>query len=529
MTKRIIIRSGLFTFIIFVVGMSAWHVSRSWWRSAQSEGTVLRFSHWQLEPGVRRAFDEIARDYEALHPDVRIEQLAIPGRSYSQWGRTQLIGGSAPDLMQIGLGVSRGLFFKDFIPITAYVNQPNPYNRDNALADVPWRSTFNDGMVSSFDVKTMECFGASLFSATMRLCSNQELLRKVTGSDDFPANFTELQQLRDTLHQYNQDHGTSIALISSAGYYSVTIFRTFFSTQTQKLASELNPLIDFPLLFEDFYLSYLEGRWTMQDEAIRSAALLLREASTLMAPGYVQAGSDQAQFTFIQGHSLIMVLSSLQATGILENADFPVQINRIPQTQTNNPVFGSYMRGPLAEAPLNSYGAFGITRTSPHKEVALDFLRYLTSQEVCQKFTRISRNLPTVVGVEATESMQNFFPSLKGFPPGPDLLTGYEMRAVFAQQQHLLASPSSTADEFLTALEPSMRTTMRSDLERIVKSREIGIRVLESPIAATERLSRIHPKETPLVGKLSDQLETQNEIEAAAYYTRLRLHRSASK
>ena len=196
MTRRTFIRGGLITLVTFVVGWSVWHVSRPWRRDAESEGTVLRFSHWQLEPGVRQAFEVIARDYEALHPGIKIEQLAVPGRTYSQWGRTQLIGGTAPDLMEIGQGITRGHYFKDFLPITEHVNQPNPYNRDNALADVPWRNTFHDGMAASFDDKTMECFGASLFSSTMRICVNQELLRQVTGSASFPTNFAEFQQLQ---------------------------------------------------------------------------------------------------------------------------------------------------------------------------------------------------------------------------------------------------------------------------------------------------------------------------------------------
>ncbi len=39
---------------------------------------VIRFVHWQLESGMREAFDQMARRYMALHPDVRVEQFAVP-------------------------------------------------------------------------------------------------------------------------------------------------------------------------------------------------------------------------------------------------------------------------------------------------------------------------------------------------------------------------------------------------------------------------------------------------------------------
>ena len=64
--------------------------------SANSDVEVIRLAHWQLEPGVREAIDEIAADYMKLHPDVKVEQLPIPGKVWKQWLRTQLVGGALP-------------------------------------------------------------------------------------------------------------------------------------------------------------------------------------------------------------------------------------------------------------------------------------------------------------------------------------------------------------------------------------------------------------------------------------------------
>ncbi|HUU23741.1 MAG TPA: hypothetical protein VM389_14500, partial [Phycisphaerae bacterium] len=67
---------------------------------------VVRFAHWQLEGRCVEALNEACRDYERLKRekdgiDVAVRQIEIPERAYEQWTRTQLIGRTAPDLMEL--------------------------------------------------------------------------------------------------------------------------------------------------------------------------------------------------------------------------------------------------------------------------------------------------------------------------------------------------------------------------------------------------------------------------------------------
>jgi raffinose/stachyose/melibiose transport system substrate-binding protein len=83
------LRIGLFIILGgFTLGLSVWQVARSSLANHDPDRITIRFSHWQLESGVREAFDVLARDYEELHPEVRIEQLPIPIRIYRQWTST---------------------------------------------------------------------------------------------------------------------------------------------------------------------------------------------------------------------------------------------------------------------------------------------------------------------------------------------------------------------------------------------------------------------------------------------------------
>ena len=84
---------------------------------------VIRFTHWQIEAGPREAFDAMIKRYEELNPNVRVEQVAVPGNVYNQWLRTQLIGGTASDIIEFGRHMQgmNDVPPRFFAPISEYV------------------------------------------------------------------------------------------------------------------------------------------------------------------------------------------------------------------------------------------------------------------------------------------------------------------------------------------------------------------------------------------------------------------------
>ncbi len=66
---------------------------------------TITFAHWGLEDGYREGVAEAIRRFEELKAregeKVRVIQLAVPSRGYSQWFLTQLIGGNAADVRDL--------------------------------------------------------------------------------------------------------------------------------------------------------------------------------------------------------------------------------------------------------------------------------------------------------------------------------------------------------------------------------------------------------------------------------------------
>lgn len=519
----------LFMLVLVAFLASAYAVGRRWLRDHAGDRVTLRFAHWQLEPGVRDAFDTLARDYERLHPNVRIEQLLIPENIFRQWCTTQLVGGSAPDLVQIGKGVGHGPTKRYFVPFTAEANQPNPYNAGTSLAQTPWRNTFIDGMNAGYDPETFECYSATLFTGSVRMYYNADLLREITGSDTPPATFNELRLLCARVRDFARANNRDLVPIAGSQLSGSILMDGLFQSQTQRLACELNPGAWFPVDVEEFSLAYLNRRWSLEDPAFRQAAELMRVAGQLMPPGFMESGREQANLMFVQGRALMMMGFSVENAGVTKQVKFRLRAFRCPQPATDDPRFGPQMVAPAAENALATYGGFGLTRSSRHPEQALDFLRFLTSEASCRTYTRISRNLPVIVSVPVSEELHDFAPQLAGYPPGPSYMYSLEPKALLLRTQHLLYGPEGDTAVFIARFGREFGDALRRDFERNIQFRTGSVRRTESTLAATRQLLLREPTSAILTARYQSQVEAQNELEAGIYYTQLRLDQAAAR
>jgi raffinose/stachyose/melibiose transport system substrate-binding protein len=506
--------------------LACWRVGSRVVRDHASSRITLRFAHWQLEGGIREAFDVIARDYEALHPNVRVEQMTIPVSLYLSWGMSQLVGGEAPDLVEIKGGMGGPEIYTYFIPITEEVAQPNPYNAGTPLAGVPWRNTYADGMDNAYTGALFETYGASVFASTVRIFYNVDLMREITGQTEPPRTFEQFLALGQRVRAHADRTGRPLLPVVCS--YGMTMMDDLFRSQTQRLACEMNPGARFPANAgdpTDLYLGYLTRQWTLDHPGIRGGAELMRLMGRELAPGFMQLNREQAVFYFAQGRALMFMGFSSDATGITRQVNFPVRAFRNPSPAPGATGFGANLMGPNAEGALFTYGTLAIPRSSPHPEVALDFLRFLTSQPEDRKFARISGSLPVIVGIEPEGFAKDLMPDGRGFPSGPTFTLG-ETGRVFAKNLNLLFGPHGSSDTFLGALGRDLSGSMRADLENTARQNRRTVALNDTSIEAVHRLLTSGAPSAALQRKYQGLVETQNELEATACYIELRLRQA---
>jgi raffinose/stachyose/melibiose transport system substrate-binding protein len=492
--------------------------------AAEPGRVVLRLAHWQLEAGVKEAFDEIARDYEALHPKVRIVQMRIPQRVFPQWALTQLVGGTAPDLIEIGYNLETLQQARYLTPITEFVSQPNPYNTGTPLEGVPWRSTFVDGLAVGYNDKLGDYYGVPTFFATVRVFYNRELMQAITGRDTPPATFDEFIRLCEQARDYAAARGAAVVPISGSRDNAPFILDELFEGMSQKLVQEFSRGQGLYPSQDSFFLALLAGEWSLQSPAIRAGLELMREVGRYMQPGFLQLRREDALFAFTQGNALMLAAGSWETSGLVAQSRFPIGVFRLPLPGPDHPRYGAFTWGRPAESSGRaSTGPFGLTRGSRHPAEALDFLRYLTSQRAHQKFVEQSRWLPVVAGVKVPASMQGFEPDLTGSLPGLNLRWGTEIRRVTESNWHRLFSPSGGVEAFAATVEPELPAAAVGDLRRRDRRSAQQIMLADPGLEGMRQLLRRAPDDATLGFKFQALLQGQNDREAYYYQTHFRL------
>ncbi len=171
---------------------------------------VIRLAHFLSEENVMEAFNKLARDYEELHPEVRIIIQSVPKRAYQQWLNTQQIGRTTPDLFQLEERGNWTMASRFQEVLTSRVGEVNPYNAGTGMEGVPWRNTYTDGMEGGYFYSLLEFYGIPLTVETVRIFYNKDLFREATGSDAPPRNFQHWMEICAAIKEYARQKGEKI-------------------------------------------------------------------------------------------------------------------------------------------------------------------------------------------------------------------------------------------------------------------------------------------------------------------------------
>ena len=233
--------------------------------------TSIHFAHWQLESGLREAYDRIAAEYMQLHPGVRVEQMPVPEQIWANWLRTQLIGGTAPELIEIQgyKGETNEMLANYFVPLTPYLEQPNPYNRDNDLAQVSWRDTFIDGLSHGYNQELLQYYGIPSSMFTIRVFYNRPLWRTIFGAETLPHTYEEMITDCRRAAAYHEASGQSVVPLAGAASNAPFLIQRLFSSQTQRLFYSLARPDELVPNNEELALAFLSDRWSFRTPAVR--------------------------------------------------------------------------------------------------------------------------------------------------------------------------------------------------------------------------------------------------------------------
>ncbi len=407
---------------VISTGVVVTNYYRSKGRTGQGQKTVLRIAHWQLEPGIRDAIDYCAEEFRKHHPEVVVKQILIPEEGYFRWVNTQLIGRTAPDMIETGMGSAQlwqKFYARYFMPLDQYVEQPNPYNEGTELEGLPWRQTYFDEMEGGYDEVLQSYFRVPLSAFTLRLYYNRDMVRDVwhsEGGSEFPETYEELARLCELLKEARP--GKKFVPIAGADYSFERIddiFQTVFTA----------PYLDRTDVDYNGIVSTLEsaaplysGAIRMTEPPIRYNFQILREVADYSPPGATSMDREQAKFQFHQGRAAMIPTGSWDYSTLTEQADFEVAVTDFPIPTKDDPTYGPYVSGQPTEADTRGAFPFAITKVSKHPELALEFLQFASSLKMNEELNHRMYWIPVIRGAGLREGLEPFKPRVEGYSIG---------------------------------------------------------------------------------------------------------------
>ena len=460
----------------------------------QSGRVTLRFAHWQLESGMREAFDDVVAAYERINPHVRVEQLVVPERAYGAWMSTQLVGETAPDILQYRHSDPARLA-RYFRPLGRAIEQPNGYNAGTPLADMPWRETFTDALTNprSRSAELEEVFGIPFATVTVRMFYNIPLYQRLTGRTDPPATFEEFIEVADLIRSNATRIGRSIHPVAGSMFTANILVPHVFSTQMQALAAAPDGPASLSYRGSDQMVAILRGDLSLRAEPMLSGFRIMEAAVRTLPPGFAQSSRDDSTFQFAQERVVMIAAGSFDEASLRNETAFEIGVFPLPMPRPGVGEFGRFTLGPLAESASNVAGVFGVTLRGANQEQAIDFLRFLTSYEGAGRFARLSRWPPVVREVKMPPDLEIFTPMLEGYPAALDP-RAFDMfpetyGVMLLHSLTPLQMPVGGLELYLSRLEAAMPRAMRADLERIQRGRGQTLSWMDTVHASTMRES----------------------------------------
>jgi len=179
-----------------------------------------------------------------------------------------------------------------------------------------------------------------------------------------------------------------------------------------------------------------------------------------------------------------MVIAGTWDYGTLEkNAPFKTRALPVPTPSPSDHHYGQFTLGQVAEGPTND-GVLGIIRTSPNREAALDFLRYLSSQPVAEQFSKISQRLSAIVDTPIPKNLEQFRTTNEGEVNGfrVDVL-GANANTLINRHIHLVIGLQPDILKFAERIDAEIASCIRQDIAAQLRNLKREIRDLDSTLA----------------------------------------------
>ena len=280
-------------------------------------------------------------------------------------------------------------------------------------------------------------------------------LRDLLLLDTPPEEYRAFLQVCETIRSQKNELGKFYIPIAGSGYHFGMMGGLMWESLTYPATTKADFNRDGSVGNDEQFVAFRTGRLDFDFPAYRARFKMIEEVSRNFQPGYTGLTRDEAVFLFAQQKAVFMSTGTWDARSLQEQArgQFEVGVMCYPFPLPTDPYYG-----PMAPArPREQVGTgfqFGVTRTSAHPDIALDFLLFLASKLGNEEFNRIIGWIPAIQGTETDPLLRAFEPNMVGIYGAMNFTLGGETVVRWNQLHALFQVGQISYEEFAKTYQP---------------------------------------------------------------------------
>lgn len=352
----------------------------------------------------------LAKEFERLHPGVRIRFIKNPVGEYRTWMRTQLQGGLAPDVMWAhSTWCNDDAKYGWFVNLDPYLNKPNPYCAPGTRGTKRWGDLFYPDATNAKRAPDGHLYALPIDQVETAIYYNKALFREA--GIEPPRTWAEFIAIQKRL----QEKGILPFLMTAQLEMRLSWAQAILNDQLwgDKL-SEIDVRTTGAIGFagvdeQEFIRAYKKGIFSLRDPRYREKLRLLKEWSQYWAPGALAANDDRL---FRLG-KVAMWWDGSWYTPIIERdpmRKFDYGIFLIPPlTKESSPYASNVGARGVGGATSIQYAITNTAMAGGRVELAIDFLRFITApNQLAPLVSEAGLFLPNVIGLAGSPLLAPF-------------------------------------------------------------------------------------------------------------------------
>jgi ABC-type glycerol-3-phosphate transport system substrate-binding protein len=372
---------------------------------------VNQFYAPETNPEVTKVTQELVAEYEAAHPDVKINLIPhiADVNAYQAWLTTRFTAGDEPDITWQQFYQRNTEGTDNWLALNEYMEQPNPYIPEGENGHDRWGDIFFENVLAQIRGGDGNWYQVNTNWVETGFYVNEDMLTEngidISSWEDWGDMIETCKELRSkgiqpigvfmtpewSTYQWLDD------IIITGAFADVAQ-----SWYMDKYANEFLPWRQ--LTREEFAKAVKDGKFSVEDPRFDTYLSLTKEmADNCLVEGFAGIPEYDTLFNMFYNEQVAMVWLGSWSAPSLADVPFKVGSGYMPPFSKDDSPYAIHDTSYRVGGPSSS-GQFGVTASTVERgtaEIAIDFLRFFTAP---QNYARVAAAdagyIPVIEGVE---------------------------------------------------------------------------------------------------------------------------------